>query len=93
MKNYSNINWLTDFDDAKKASSTLGKPILIYFTGSDWCPPCKMLKTDFFNSEAFELKSKNFVLLMVDMPRRLDIITEEQRNKNKKVIKKEATLN
>ena len=52
-----------------------------------------MLKTDFFNSEAFELKSKNFVLLMVDMPRRLDIITEEQRNKNKKVIKKEATLN
>ena len=83
---YSNINWLTDLEEAKEESATSNKPILIYFTGSDWCPPCKMLKSDFFNSEAFEKKSENFVLLMVDMPRRLDIITKEQRVKNKKVV-------
>jgi len=83
---YSNINWLTDLEEAKKESATSNKPILIYFTGSDWCPPCKMLKSDFFNSEAFEKKSENFVLLMVDMPRRQDIITKEQRVKNKKVV-------
>jgi len=41
---YSNINWLTDLEEAKKESATSNKPILIYFTGSDWCPPCKMLK-------------------------------------------------
>ena len=41
---YSNINWLTDIEEAKEESAISNKPILIYFTGSDWCPPCKMLK-------------------------------------------------
>ncbi|AUC81193.1 thioredoxin family protein [Lacinutrix sp. Bg11-31] len=85
---YSNLNWLTDFDSAKKESSSSKKPILIYFTGSDWCGPCKMLKKDFFNTEAFEAKAENFVLLMIDMPRRLDIITPEQKKKNKVLVKK-----
>ena len=43
----SNLNWLTDIDEAKTVSSKEKKPILVYFTGSDWCPPCKMLKQDF----------------------------------------------
>lgn len=85
---YSNLNWLTDFEEAKKESSASAKPILIYFTGSDWCGPCKSLKKDFFNTDKFEEKSKNFVLLMVDMPRRIDIITPEQKQKNKVIVKK-----
>lgn len=83
----SNLTWLTDLDQAKKESTTQNKPILIYFTGSDWCGPCKMLKKDFFSSEEFEKKSTKFVLLKVDMPRRVDIITPEQKIKNKKVVK------
>jgi len=85
---YSNLNWLTDFEQAKKESESSKKPILMYFTGSDWCGPCKMLKKDFFNTEAFETKAENFVLLMVDMPRRLDIITPDQKKKNKVLVKK-----
>ena len=85
---HSNLNWLTDFDSAKEESVSSKKPILIYFTGSDWCGPCKMLKKDFFNTEAFETKAENFVLLMVDMPRRLDIITLDQKKKNKVLVKK-----
>jgi thioredoxin-related protein len=88
---YSNLNWLTDFETAKKEASTSKKIILMYFTGSDWCSPCKLLKKDFFNTEAFEEKSKNFVLLMVDMPRRSDIITPAQRKKNKVLVKKYNT--
>jgi thioredoxin-related protein len=79
------LNWLTDFEKAKKISKKTNKPILIYFTGSDWCPPCKMLKRDFFNTEKFKEEAKNFVLVMADMPRRIDIITEEQRKKNAKL--------
>jgi len=56
--------------------------------GSDWCGPCKALKKDFFNTEAFEKKAENFVLLMIDMPRRLDVITPEQKKKNTKVVAK-----
>ncbi|RAJ17162.1 thioredoxin family protein [Olleya aquimaris] len=84
----SNLNWLTDLSEAKAESESSNKPILIYFTGSDWCAPCKMLKQDFFNTEKFEEKAEQFVLLMIDMPRRTDIITEEQKEKNKIVVSK-----
>ncbi len=83
----SNLNWLTDFDTAKSISSKENKPILVYFTGSDWCPPCKMLKKDFFNTEKFEERANKMVLLMVDMPRRMDIITPEQKQKNLKLVR------
>ena len=82
------LNWLTDINQAKKEASKQNKPILIYFTGSDWCSPCKMLKEDFFYTEKFEDKARSFVLLLVDMPRRKDIITEEQRAKNNTVVRK-----
>ncbi|MDO6597271.1 thioredoxin family protein [Oceanihabitans sp. 2_MG-2023] len=84
----SNLNWLTDFNQAKSISSKEKKPILVYFTGSDWCPPCKMLKEDFFNTPEFEEKANNMVLLMVDMPRRVDIITPEQKKKNTALVNK-----
>lgn len=87
----SNLNWLTDLSEAKKESVASQKPILIYFTGSDWCAPCKMLKKDFFHTEKFEAKADQFVLLMIDMPRRIDIITEEQKEKNQKVVNKYNT--
>lgn len=82
----SNLNWLTDFEFAKKVSEEKEKPILVYFTGSDWCAPCKMLKKDFFNTPEFEERAKNMVLLMVDMPRRIDIISKEQKEKNKLLV-------
>ncbi|WP_397362559.1 thioredoxin family protein [Olleya sp. R77988] len=84
----TNLNWLTDLDEAKKEALASEKPILLYFTGSDWCAPCKMLKKDFFNTEAFEEKAEKFVLVMIDMPRRTDVISEEQLKKNEKVVSK-----
>ena len=78
----SKINWLTDYDEAKKTSKSQDKPILMYFTGSDWCAPCKKLKADFFNSEKFAKKSESFVLLIVDLPRKNGIITQKQKMKN-----------
>jgi thioredoxin-related protein len=78
----STLNWVTDFKEAKQISAKQDKPILMYFTGSDWCLPCKKLKADFFNTEKFSLKSQDFVLLIVDLPRRSDLITLEQKRKN-----------
>lgn len=85
---YSNLNWLTDLEEAKKESNASNKPILMYFTGSDWCAPCKSLKKDFFNTAAFEEKSKRLVLVMVDIPRRIDIISAEQKVKNQALVAK-----
>lgn len=83
----SNLIWLTDFNEAKEISIKEKKPILVYFTGSDWCSPCKMLKKDFFNTPKFEERASKMVLLMVDMPRRMDIITKEQKEKNLNLVR------
>ncbi len=78
----SSLNWLTDFETAKQVSKDQNKPLLMYFTGSDWCAPCKKLKIDFFATQKFSEKSEDFILLMVDLPRRSGIITQAQKRKN-----------
>ncbi len=82
------LHWIYNLDEAKEVSKKENKPILIYFTGSDWCPPCKGLKTDFFDTEAFAERAHSMVLVMIDYPRRMDIITEEQKTYNKTIIDK-----
>jgi thioredoxin-related protein len=77
------LSWETDFEIAKSKSKKSKKPILMLFTGSDWCAPCKMLKSDFFDSEEFQEKSDNFIMLMVDFPRNKELISQEQEQSNK----------
>ena len=82
------LDWLTNLEEAQRVSKKSKKPILVYFTGSDWCAPCKMLKKDFFEHPEFIEKSESFVLVMIDYPRRVDIISEEQMAYNKGVVAK-----
>lgn len=82
------LKWLVDFEIAKKESKTSKKPILMYFTGSDWCAPCKLLKADFFSTQKFKEQAEHLVLLKVDIPRRNDIISQNQLIKNKKLVSK-----
>ncbi|WP_299438998.1 thioredoxin family protein [uncultured Aquimarina sp.] len=82
------LYWLTDFETAKEISKEAEKPILMYFTGSDWCAPCIMLQEDFFATERFKKLSQRLILLKVDIPRRMDIISEEQLKANKKLLSK-----
>jgi thiol-disulfide isomerase/thioredoxin len=84
----SNLNWLTDLDQAKKESIETKKPIIMYFTGSDWCGPCKMLKADFFSSDKFNKTAEDLILVKVDIPRRMDIITPAQLEKNRALVRK-----
>ncbi len=85
------LDWKTNFDEAKVLAKSQNKPILMYFTGSDWCTPCKQLKQDYFASEEFKKKASKVILVLVDLPFRQDIISEEQREKNKVLEKKYNT--
>ena len=87
------LTWLTNFEQAKKISKQTNKPILLYITGSDWCAPCKLLKKDFFENKKFLDRADDVVLLLIDHPRRIDIISEEQLVYNKKIIAKYNTEN
>lgn len=77
------VNWQEDYDKAVKIAKKQNKPVLIFFTGSDWCGPCKMLTQDFFNSSEFvKLAEDKLVIYEADFPRNRDLTTESQRKKN-----------
>ncbi len=61
--------WLLNIDEAKKQSAATNKPILVSFSGSDWCAPCMRLARDLFETQAFyDLAKEHFILLKLDFP-------------------------
>jgi thioredoxin-related protein len=84
-----NLNWISDFNQAKEIAKKENKPILIFFTGSDWCGLCKMLKKDFFATEKFKkIADEKLVLYKADFPRRTDLVTSKQMEINKQLDSK-----
>ncbi len=77
------LNWQTDFEEAKQLADSQNKLILIYFTGSDWSQSCKKLNTDFFYTEDFQdLAQKYLILVRINSPRRSGLISGFQESKN-----------
>jgi len=60
--------WLLDLEAGREAARKAGKPLLVYFTGSAWCPPCKLLHAEVMNSSAFEAYAAGRVLVKLDYP-------------------------
>ena len=59
-----------DFEKAKAQAAKEEKSILMEFTGSDWCPPCKALAKNVLTQDVFKTEMPtNFVLLKLDSPR------------------------
>jgi protein disulfide-isomerase len=74
LSQQSNLNWYTDLNKAVNVSISENKPIMLFFTGSDWCGWCIRLKKEVFNYPEFENWSKdNVVLVELDFPRRKSI--------------------
>lgn len=77
--------WLTDIDTALAKAKTEKKPVMVEFTGSDWCPPCIMMHKKVFSKKSFtDAASKKFVLVKIDIPNK----DKELKKKNSKVLKK-----
>jgi thioredoxin-related protein len=67
--NAENTEWLTDLAKAQSKAKAEKKLVLMDFTGSDWCPPCKALHKNVLVSPEFEAYAKtNLVLVEVDFP-------------------------
>lgn len=63
--------WHTNWESAAKESKKTGKPILIDFTGSDWCGWCIKLHDEVFSKPEFKTwAAENVVLLELDFPRK-----------------------
>ena len=76
---YADEGWLTNIEKAQEQAKSEKKVVLLEFTGSDWCPPCKALKKTVFDTDKFKAYAKkNLVLVKLDFPRDKSKITKEQ---------------
>ena len=63
--------WQTDINKAISISSKEKKPMLLFFTGSDWCGRCIRLQKEVLKTPEFAAwAKKNVVLVELDFPRR-----------------------
>jgi thioredoxin-related protein len=82
------LKWYTDFEQAKAVAKSHKIPILIDFTGSDWCIWCHKLSSEVFEQKAFrDYARKNLVLVEIDFPKNLTQ-TETLENYNKALAHK-----
>lgn len=83
--NASEEGWLTDLSKAQAQAKSEKKLVLMEFTGSDWCPPCKALHKNVLATPEFkEYAGKNLVLVEFDFPRSKEQ-TAELKKANKKM--------
>lgn len=79
--------WLTDYEAAKKQAKEENKPILINFTGTDWCGWCIKIEKEIFSKDEFKAYAKeNLILMEVDFPEKKKQ-TAEVKEQNKKLDK------
>lgn len=58
-----------DLNAAVAKAKSENKTVLLDFTGSDWCPPCKELQKEIFSQPTFQSYAEsNLIFLVVDFP-------------------------
>ena len=75
--------WNNNLKNSIDVSKKTKKPLLLFFTGSDWCGWCIRLQTEVFKTPEFKKwANENVVLVELDFPRRTVLAPEitEQNN-------------
>ncbi len=64
------LEWLTDIQAAREKAKNENKLLLLYFSGSDWCPACQRLKSETLDKPEFsDFARASLVLVEADFPR------------------------
>jgi protein disulfide-isomerase len=71
QSNQTELTWLTDLPNALVRAKAEGKSVLLFFHGSDWCPPCVEMQRQVFASPEFiQYARRALVLVDVDFPQK-----------------------
>jgi len=63
------LKWETDINTAINVSNKTKKPMLLFFTGSDWCGWCIRLQKEVLKTPEFtNWAKKNVILVELDFP-------------------------
>ena len=77
LSQHSGNDWNTDMNKSIQISQQTGKPLMLFFTGSDWCGWCKKLVKEVYKTPEFnKWAKKNVVLVEIDFPRRTKLAEE-----------------
>ncbi len=80
--------WTQDYDAAVTLARTNNLPLLINFTGSDWCGWCKLMDKQVFSSDEWrKWAAKNIVLAFIDFPKDASLVPGKYVARNKKLAK------
>lgn len=61
--------WSTDYAAAAKKAKDTKRPLLVAFTGSDWCGPCQHMEKNVYATPVFkDFAQKRLVLMQADYP-------------------------
>jgi protein disulfide-isomerase len=75
--------WFTDANEAATIAIKTKKPLLFFFTGSDWCGWCiKLQKEVLLTPEFVKWAEKNVVLVELDFPKRKALSPELTKQNN-----------
>ena len=78
------VTWFTDYEAAKAKAKEEKKPMMLLFTGTDWCGACRALESKVFSTNEFkEYASKKLILVKLEFPKKteLDSKTKAQNNR------------
>jgi protein disulfide-isomerase len=83
------MKWYTHYEDAVKQSHDQSKPLLLFFTGTGWCPACAKLEQEVFETSTFaELAGDKYVFVKLDFPQDKSMIDGSTAAQNKHLLKK-----
>ncbi len=75
--------WTMDYAKAVQVAKEKKLPILLNFTGSDWCGWCKLMARSVFAKEAWKRYAKdNLILVTIDFPRDPNIVPKKYKERN-----------
>lgn len=67
------LKWQTDINKAIELSTKSKKPLMLFFTGSDWCGWCIKLQKEVFQKPEFVEWSKKVILVELDFPKKTQL--------------------
>lgn len=77
------LTWSNNLDKSIDVSNKTKKPLMLFFTGSDWCGWCRRLQNEVLKKPEFATWAKdNVVLVEVDFPRSTALAPEVQTQNN-----------
>ena len=75
--------WTQDYDAALKVAAEKNLPLMLNFTGSDWCGWCKIMDKNVFAQDEWSAYAKeNIMLVTLDFPRDKSIVPSKWVGRN-----------